>query len=210
MQKRKNPFAMILTYPLTWLVLILITAAHLLFNYWFTPPLFFNLAAFLADFLGIGFWIMMLFKSRAFQQQFNEMPYEKQSREIGRVLGACPENFKTPALQCMSLIDNINKEFTDQDYKSELSLLVANIYQLALEHSKLAARYQTFGTPEQKQHMKTLINQQVESIHKIHTTLQTFSGNLTILAANAEKTAEATNELKYINEGLKEVIRIGM
>ena len=210
MTKQRNPFVIIITYPLTWLVFVLIGAAHAFFNYWFQPPLFFNLAAFLADVIGLGFWFMLVLKSSAFRKQINEMPYERQSREIGHILTGCPENFRTPAKQCMVLIDNINKEFKDQDYRSELSLLVANIYHLAGEHKKLFTRYQTFGTPEQKQQMKTLISQQVDSIHKIHDTLQTFSGNLTILAANAEKTAEATNELKYINEGLKEVIQTNL
>jgi hypothetical protein len=162
------------------------------------------------DAAGLLFWSILFLNSESFRSRFNEMPYEKQGREIKRILASSPEAFKKPALQCISLIDNINKEFKDQEYRAEISLLTANIYRLTQEHNKLYTRYQTFGTQEQKLHIKKYIDQQVDSINKIYDTLQAFSGNLTILAASVEKTAVATNELKDINAGLQEVIQTGI
>lgn len=205
--KRRNPFKIIFSFPFTWLVILLITIVHIGFNYWFRPPLFFNLIGFGVDLFLLGLWFPLVLRSRSFRKQFNTMPYEKQSKEILHSLADCPDSFKTPAVRSLELIENINKEFTNQDYQVEIGLLVSNIYQLTGNHKRLYKRFQTFGTPDQKQQMKKMLDQQVGSMQKILNTLQTFSGNMTILAANTEKAVEATNELKYINEGLKEVIQ---
>jgi len=207
--QKKNPFATLIAYPFTWLVVFCIIICNAAYFAWFKPAPVYLLVLLGIDIVGFMTWFVLALKSSSFRKKFNEMPYEKQNKEIIRTLSGCPDSFKIPAMQCMTLIDQVNREFKNQDYQTELSLLVANIYSLTQDHKKLYNRFQTFGTPDQKRQMKVLIDQQVDSMRKIHDTLQTFSGNLTILAASAEKTAEATNELKYINEGLKEVIQSG-
>ncbi len=208
--ERKNPFALLFSYPLTWLVMACIIVIHLVYHFWFLPRPLFEVLAFGVDIALLVLWGILFLNSASFALRFNEMPYEKQSRELKRIIGQCPEGFRKPAMESIQLIDSINKEFRDQDYREELLLLVANVYRLTNEHKRLYARYVQFGTSDQKLQIKKILDQQVDSMNKIYDTLQTFSGNLTILAANVEQTAIATSELKHINAGLQEVIQSGI
>jgi len=134
------------------------------------------------------------------------MPYEEQINELKNILKECPPNFSDIAGKCIDLIQKVKKDFTDQHYSYEMDYMVSNILNLSENHKQLYQRYLNFGTEEQKQNMKVMLNSQIKSINNTLNTLKTFSGNLTLLDANAEKSAEAAGELKEINKSLKEVI----
>ena len=133
-------------------------------------------------------------------------PYEDKAKEIVDILKKCPNVFSKPARRCIDLIQKINQEFPGQSYSYELDLMLANIHNLAENNQTLYERSLEFGTQEQKGNMQAIISQQINAIKNTLNTLKSFSGNLTLIAASQEQSVVATDELKYINQGLQEVI----
>lgn len=203
---KKNPFGALFTYPLTWAVTGLIAVLHVVFNLLFAPSMIFTIIAFAVDLAGFCTWFVIAFKSEDFKKHYNKMPYENRTKEIGEIVRSCPEPFRTPAVQSLSLIDKVTREFPGQTYSFELESMVSNIRELAVNYRTLAERSQHFGDADQKKRMESIMNGQLNALNNTLSTLKTFSGNLTLLAANEEQSQAATDQLKDINQGLKEVI----
>ncbi len=204
--QKSKPFKAFFTYPLTYLVMALIILSHTAFTMWFLPPFLMQALILIIDIFSFSLWFVFTVKSKAFKQHLNTMPYEEQINELKNILKECPPNFSDIAGKCIDLIQKVKKDFTDQHYSYEMDYMVSNIVNLSENHKQLYQRYLNFGTEEQKQNMKVMLNSQIKSINNTLNTLKTFSGNLTLLDANAEKSAEAAGELKEINKSLKEVI----
>jgi hypothetical protein len=119
---------------------------------------------------------------------------------------ACPEPFRAPAVESLSLIERVSREFPGQTYSYELESMVSNIRELAVNYKTLWDRSQLFGDADQKKRMNAIMQGQLIALGNTLSTLKTFSGNLTLLAANEEQSQAATDQLKDINQGLKEVI----
>ncbi|MBN1524111.1 MAG: hypothetical protein JW904_06510 [Spirochaetales bacterium] len=202
----RKPLKLLFTYPPTWMAVAAIFTVHILYTILFTPSLIWTIAAAVLDVAGFGLWGYLSFKSKAFQDHFNRMPYEDRNREILELLRSCPDTFRKPAEECISLLARINKEFPDQTYSAELGMMMANLRELSENHKILHERFLQFGNQEQKKRMESILAGQLEALKATLATLKTFSGNLTLLAVNEEQTQVATDELKYINQGLKEVI----
>lgn len=203
---KPKPIKSLFTYPLTWVAVAFTALLHGLFTLIFRPPLFWTLVAFGADLAALALWFVFAFKSEAFKKRFNRMPYESKSRELFPVIRACSPAFRSPAEEAVRMIERINAEFPDQTYSAELSLMLVNIQDLAGNHRRLFERAGHFGDADQKKRMDKILGSQVEAMKNTLATLKTFSGNLTLLAANVEQSRTATNELKDLNQGLKEVI----
>ncbi|RPJ07100.1 MAG: hypothetical protein EHM28_08330 [Spirochaetaceae bacterium] len=203
---KKNPLGAIFTYPPTWAVIGLIAVFHLVFTLIFAPGMIFSIIALVVDFLGYCTWFVIAFKSEDFKKHFNKMPYENRTQEIGKVVAVCPEPFRKPASESLALIDRVTREFPDQTYSFELESMVSNIRELAVNYKTLADRAQHFGDADQKKRMESIMNGQINALNTTLSTLKTFSGNLTLLAASEEQSQAATDQLKDINQGLKEVI----
>lgn len=201
-----KPLKAFFSYPFTWVVITLIILVHGAFSFWFPPSLIMQAVAFGIDVFSLGLWFVLAFKSKAFRERYSRMPYEDKAKEIVHILKKCPNVFSKPAQRCIDLIQKINQEFPDQSYSYELDLMLANIHNLAENNQTLYERSLAFGTQEQKANMQAIINQQIKAINNTLNTLKSFSGNLTLIAANQEQSVVATDELKYINQGLQEVI----
>lgn len=205
MGTKTNPAALWLTYPLTWLVLAIIIASHVLFSLWFSPSLIMHGAALGVDAAGLIIWFIIALKSKQFQSKLNRMPYEDKEKNARKILRECPPAFRTPALESLDLIAKINADFQSSQYEEDLALMTVNLLNLAKNHQQLYKRYQHFGTTEQKASMKTLLEKQIGSMNSTLKTLKTFGGNLTLLDAGSDQ--PVSDELKFINQGLKEVIQ---
>jgi hypothetical protein len=201
-----KPWKTFFTYPATWLAAALITGLHAAFTLVFQPTLPWTLAAFGADMAAAAGWVLFAFKSEGFRKRLNRMPYESQGKDAAALASACPEPFRRQALESINLINKINAEFPDRAYSSELELMLLNIRELAKSHKTLALRAQEFGDAGQKKKMEALLQEQRQAVANALGTLKTFSGNLTLLEADAGQTKSAAGELKDLNDGLKEVI----
>jgi hypothetical protein len=203
---KTRPFVSFFSYPLTWLAFGILVLLHLLFMLLFQPTLLWSLLAVALDLAGLVLWFVFAFKSESFRRHLNRMPYENRAKDVLAIINACEPNFKKPALESMELIQRINKEFSDRTYSSELALMVSNIQELALNYQKLSERALHFGNAEQKKRMNSIMTGQRTAVNNTLNTLRTFGGNLTLIAANEEQSQTITEELKDLNEGLKEVI----
>jgi hypothetical protein len=203
---KSKPFKALFTYPLTYAVIILIICAHTAFTLWFMPSVFMHGLVLIADVILFSLWFFLSIKSGAFKEHLNKMPYEEQISELKEILKECPQDYRKIAGACIELIQKVKADFKDQRYSYEMDYMVSNIINLSENHKQLYKRYLDFGNQEQKQNMKNILDSQMKSIANTLNTLKTFSGNLTLLDANAEKSAEAAGELKEINKSLKEVI----
>jgi len=203
---KPKPLKMFFLYPLTWAALGVIILCHGLYAFIFRPSLFWLLMAFILDLSGLALWFVLAFKSEAFKKHYNRMPYEQNSKELLALIQGCSPAFRSAAEECIQLINRINADFPDQLYSQELNLMLLNIKELAQNNSQLYERSQKFGTEEQKKQMNSLLQHQTEAMQNTLTTLKAFSGNLTLLATNVEQTQSVTNQLKDLNDGLKEVL----
>jgi hypothetical protein len=211
-EKISRAAASLVAYPFTWAVILVLVAANLAFFTWFPLSLLYSSLMAGIDIAMLGAWAVIVFRSGSFRDAFNRMPYEKRNGELDRLIRSIPDTFRFrgPAAECVSLIDRIKREFHDAAYADELALLQSNIYGLAQNHLKLLDRAAAFGTEAQKGEMRSFLKQQVASLNGILDTLKTFSGNLTLLSANAEKSVEASTALKDINEGFREILKEGI
>jgi hypothetical protein len=189
-------------YPYTWAVLALILVTHLSFSWWFQPaPAMQRLA------VGLDLFALLAVRSEAWRAWHNRMPYETTPRQVQKVLADCPSAFAIPARQCLELARHISQEFTEAATRHELDVLITNIARLAHAHHTLHLRAQHFGTPEQKAIMAAMLQKHILSAENTLQTLQTFSGNLTLLSASVATDERATQELHFMNQGLQEVLR---
>jgi len=201
-----RPGKILLVYPYTWAVLALILGTHLSFSWWFQPaPVMQGLAVGL-DTFAIFLWGMLALRSEAWRALYNRMPYETTPRQVQKVLTECPPAFAIPARQCLELAQHISQEFTEDTSRHELDALIHNITHLAHAHRTLHLRAQRFGTPEQKAAMAAMLHKHIVSAETTLKTLQSFSGNLTLLSASVATDERATQELHFMNQGLQEVL----
>jgi hypothetical protein len=201
-----KPWKTFFTYPATWLAAALIAGLHIAFTLAFQPALVWTLGAFGVDVAAAALWLVIAFKSADFRKRLNTMPYENQGKEVTALVSDCPEPFKKPALDSIRLIQKINLEFPERTYSSELDMMLLNIRELSRNHKTLWTRSQDFGDAAQKKKMDAILGDQLKAIDTTLSTLKTFSGNLTLIEADASQTTSAAGELKDLNEGLKEVI----
>jgi len=201
-----KPLKTLVVYPYSWAVLAILIIFTTIFHLWFPPSLLITLLIIAIDILGLGIWFVLAFKSEKFKEIFSKMPYEENTAMILETLSSCPASFKKPATEFVELIKSITKEFSSEASQYEFELMLANLLVLSKNHKKLHDRSLHFGTEEQKQRMESIMKQQVKTINNTLNTLKTFSGNLTLIAANQEQGTSATDELKYINQGMQEVI----
>jgi len=210
-----KPWKTFFTYPPTWLAAAVIVGLHAAFTVAVQPPLLWTLAACGADLAAAAGWVVLAFKSEAFRARLNRMPYESGGKEAAALLKGCPERFRRPALESVGLIGKINAEFPDRAYSAELDLMLMNIRELAKNHKTLWTRSQSFGDAAQRREMERILESQTAAVGSALATLKTFSGNLTLLEADADRTGNAAGletaagSLKDINAGLKEVLDDG-
>jgi hypothetical protein len=202
-----KPWKTFFSYPFTWLALAVMAAATAVFFIVFGPGLVWSVIILAADAAGAALWFVIAFKSKAFRERLNRMPYEDQGKEVETIIRDCPEAFRAPALESIKLIRGINTEFAGKAYGYELEMMLSNIRGLAQSHRTLWSRSRQFGDAAQQKKMNALLESQVTAVNGALGTLRTLSGNLTLLEANAEQSQAAADELKDINEGLKEVIK---
>jgi len=159
------------------------------------------------DLLALLLWGVLALRSEAWRSWHNRMPYEATPRQVRKVLTGCPPAFAIPARQCLELARHIFQEFTEAATRHELDILISNIARLAHAHHTLHLRAQRFGTPAQKAAMTAMLNKHIRSAENTLKTLQTFSGNLTLLSARVAIDERATQELYFVNQGLQEVLQ---
>jgi hypothetical protein len=207
MRSYVKPWKTFFSYPFTWAAAGLMIAATMAFIVVLQPGLLWLLAVLGADAAGLALWFVMAFKSKHFQKRLNRMPYEDRGKEVETLVRDCPEEFRRPALESLTLIRRITSEFAGRAYRLELELMLSNIHHLAQSHRTLWSRSRQFGDRAQKEKMDAMLADQITAVNGALSTLRTFSGNLTLLEANEKHSRAATNQLKDINEGLKEVIK---
>ena len=194
------------TYPLTYLVIFIIILVHVIFSNWFSANIFMNSLAVCLDIFAFGLWFTLVFSSGKFREHFSRLPYQEQIGSLKEILAGCQPDFKDAALKSLDIIQKIKADFDDHQYDSEMDAILYNISNLAKNHQALFLRLDKFGTVEQKNYMRTVLNKQLGSVQNALRTLQTFSGNLTLIAADSGQTTVSTNTLKDINKGLQEVM----
>jgi hypothetical protein len=197
----------LMRYPLTWLVLVLVALTHGSFSWWFQPAAAMQWLALGIDAGAVLLWGGLAGRSAAFQAWHTHLLYDTTMRQAQDLLAACPEAFALPAHQCLALLQQIGQEFTEAASQQELATLIRNVAQLAQAHHTLHLRAQRFGTPEQKSAMTAMLQRHIVSITDTLTTLQAFSGNLTLLSANVAADQGALQELHFLNEGLQAVLQ---
>lgn len=135
------------------------------------------------------------------------MPYATTTRQVQKLLAECPPAFAIPARRGLALVQHISQEFTETASRHELDALRSNIAHLAYAHRTLHLRAQRFGTPEQKAAMARMLQKHIVSVENTLQTLQSFSGNLTLLSASVATDEHAIQELHFLNQGLQEVLQ---
>ena len=207
MGRQQNVLALLMTYPFTWVAIVVVVLLEGLFIWWFTPPLFMKLVLFGIGVVLIAIWPVLFLRSQAFRQMAQQLPYKADVHALNTVLKSCSNAFRKPALECLALLDRTRQEFQSQTFQGELDRIFQNLYDLSRNHAQLYTRVQTFGTTEQKRTMQHLLQQQVTSVQNSLTTLKAFSGNLTLLDTNPDDYERMGNDLKAINDELQHVIQ---
>lgn len=193
--------------PFTWLVFLFVIACEWGFISWFQPPLAIAAGAIAAGIVLLALWPLIFFKSGAFRQRYTQLPHELELKELNNLLDSCAESFRTPALECLGLLENTRREFQSQSFQSELDRIFYNLSDLSRNHALLYGRRHQFGTAEQKRTMQSILQQQVRSVENSLAALRSFSGNLTLLDAHPEDHAKMGSNLKAINQELQNVIQ---
>ena len=197
----------LLQFPLTWIAIAASIGFGLVFEFWFQPTALPRLIAWASAALAFLLWPVFFFSSSKFQVLLNKMPYEKlKVGELKADLRSCPDEFSEPVLECIELTNRIRREFEDHAYLAEIDSLLHNLQNLVDSYSQLYTRAQEFGTENQKRSMQAILHNQLLSVKKSLEALRTFSGNLTLLDANARYSSEIFDEIKAINYGLTQAI----
>jgi len=204
--KQSKAIGALLAHRATWAAVAAITVFHALFAWWFRPSLPMHGLALVLDLAGLSAWAVLAFSSPALRGRLATMPYERQAEGLRRTLAGCAAEFREMALECAALVERISAEFKE-DSQLELGLVLANLSTLAVSNRELVERARAFGTEEQKARMRRLMDRQLDSVRGALKSLQAFSGNLTLLEARADRSTVDTDQLKYVNEGLQEVLQ---
>ncbi len=196
----------LLSYPFTWGALLLIVASHFAFFQWFQPSLSVNLIAFAIDIGSLVLWIRLATTSSDFQSFSDTLTSKHTVQSLRRQLQQCHTDFQRPALACIDLALQIDRDFDRDLLHGEIHQLFENLEQVTTSHLKLYDRSKTFGTDTQKEDMARRLAKQAGAMQQTLETLRTFSGHLTLLAASLEREETAAKELQLINQGLQEII----
>ncbi len=203
----RQTFRLVLASPFTWLAIVVIVGLETAFYRWFQPP--FMLAAVMIGLGGILLliWPVLLLRSQAFRAVYKEMPYKSDVSELQKGLKSCHASFRAPAEECIVMIEKIQQEFQADTFQGDLERIIENLMELTQNHLQLTSRLERFGTPQQKQLMQSILDQQVRSVENSLTTLRAFSGNLTLLEANPEDIEKIGSDLRAVNQELEHVIQ---
>ncbi|MCP4398390.1 MAG: hypothetical protein GY801_13970, partial [bacterium] len=191
----------------TWLAFLFVIACEWGFISWFQPPFLITVGSSAAGIVLLALWPLLFFKSGAFRQRYTQLPRELEQKELSKLLDSCAESFRTPARECLALLESTNREFQSQSFQSELDRIFYNLSDLSRNHALLYARRHQFGTAEQKRTMQSILQQQERSVENSLAALRSFSGNLTLLDAHPEDHAKMGSNLKAINQELQNVIQ---
>jgi len=203
----RQAFRLVVISPFTWLALLVVAALETVFYRWFQPPTL--LAALM---VGLGamlllMWPILLLRSQNFREMYQEMPYKSDVTELQKRLKSCHASFRAPAEECILMIEKIQQEFQADTFQGDLERIIENLMELTQNHLQLTSRLERFGTPQQKQLMQSILDQQVRSVENSLTTLRAFSGNLTLLEANPEDIEKIGSDLRAVNQELEHVIQ---
>jgi hypothetical protein len=207
MERKPQVTKIFLTYPLTWVAVLVIIILEGLFWGWFRPPLLVTILM-----VGIGgilfaAWPVLFLRSNVFQKLYQRTPYASERQELETLLKSCTDAFRRPAQECLALLDKIQQEFQVETFQSDLDGILRNLLDLSRNHVQFYARQQKFGAAQQKQVMQKVLSQQVLSVENSLTALKTFSGHLTLLDAHPEDYEKIGSNLKAINQELQNVIQ---
>lgn len=200
-----------LRYPPTVAALAVLTAATLAYLFWFAPGLPFVAAALALDIALCIAWFGIATNSKHFSAYVSRMPYESGAEDLESLVGGCSEGFRARALECASLVERIRKDFPGTDFEEDLGLFVSRLKELARENARILALSRSYGTREQQQRMAGIVRGQEAAILAQLESLRAFSGNLSLLeadrAGSGSDATEATESLKYINQGMEEMLK---
>ena len=196
-----------ITYPFSLLVILILVVSVVGFFFFFIPDFLMSVTVIATAFFLFIFWFIIGLQSSDYVRWLNKTP-SGVSRKLTKIIKRTEPGFRESASACQVLIKKINEEFADLDYRSELSTMQINLLHLARSNQELYHRSRSFGVQEQKSKMQDLLDRHVTSIRNAFDTLKTFSGNLTIMdAANDTNAYNQNRELRYINQGLQEIIK---
>ena len=196
-----------LASPFTWFALLSVVGLEIAFYRWFHPPI--TLAALM---IGLGgmlllIWPVLFLRSQSFHEVYQDMPYKSDVSDLQKRLKSCHASFRAPAEECIVMIEKIQQEFQADTFRGDLERIIENLMELTQNHLQLTSRLERFGTPQQKQLMQNILDQQVRSVENSLTTLRAFSGNLTLLEANPEDIEKIGSDLRTVNQELEHVIQ---
>ncbi len=196
-----------LASPFTWFALLSVVGLEIAFYRWFHPPIM--LAALM---IGLGgmlllIWPVLFLRSQSFHEVYQDMPYKSDVSDLQKRLKSCHASFRAPAEECIVMIEKIQQEFQADTFRGDLERIIENLMELTQNHLQLTSRLERFGTPQQKQLMQNILDQQVRSVENSLTTLRAFSGNLTLLEANPEDIEKIGSDLRTVNQELEHVIQ---
>jgi len=207
----RRPFSFLATFlvssPFAWLGLVVVAVFHGLYAWWFHPSALMQGAAVLVDLVSLGIGVTLALTSPGFRKFVNRTPLEEKKSELKKLLAGCTERFRELALQCMTLIGTVGREFSDQRYGSELADLVSNLVRLAGSNTELHHRWKAFGTPGQKAAMERHLEAQARSLETMQASLKELAGNLSLIDATSDQSAASTEGLRDINRGLEELMK---
>lgn len=197
----------VLASPFTWFALLSVVGLEIAFYRWFHPPIM--LAALM---IGLGgmlllIWPVLFLRSQSFHEVYQDMPYKSDVSDLQKRLKSCHASFRAPAEECIVMIEKIQQEFQADTFRGDLERIIENLMELTQNHLQLTSRLERFGTPQQKQLMQNILDQQVRSVENSLTTLRAFSGNLTLLEANPEDIEKIGSDLRTVNQELEHVIQ---
>lgn len=207
MGRGRRVIQLILTSPWTWLALLLVGAMEWGFFQWFDPSPVMAAAGGGTGLLLLVLWPVIYLRSETFRRRYNRIPEAVKSEDLEKRLEACHPSFRKPAIACLALARQIRQEFTHPEFQDEVQSLLGNLDELTRNHVELLQRSRRFGTPQQKQTMAKLLQDQADSVKNSLTALQRFSGNLTLFDLHLKDQKEIDGELKAINFGLQDAIQ---
>jgi hypothetical protein len=207
MNRINRMFTTILTYPISWLALLIVISISGAWIYWFDPPILINLSVIGTGAVLLLLWPILLIRTETFKTLYNRYKDDVPLENFRKTLGKCHPAFAKAAADCLAMVQKIQKEFEDRSFHEDVSGLLLNLQYLTANHLLLYQRYRQFGTADQKKDMERLIFEQVDSVNNSLSALMRFSGNLTLFDSKVGGQTEIDAELKLINQGLQEAMK---
>lgn len=209
--KNRSPLFHLFSFPLFWLGLVIIGAFTGFYLWWFPFSACFAGLLAIVDTAALILLSVLILQSSEFKQYFNQIPQDKQIKELKAQLDKCPEPFKGLAISTLEMANKMKAEFKSEASIYEIDQLYQNLLGLSINHIKLYKRSLKFGTKEQKYEMQKIIDKQVQSIKNTKESIEALSGNLTLLEASSEtgfdESSSFLEQIKYVNKGMEEVIQ---